>query len=113
MEKKIAYKKRMEPFCESVEAKKTIRTLMRFNVKDYLEAIADEADAQSETAAANKLRLDLKKLRRLFSDTDECTVCDITRAMPDSPAYSPEEVGIIVESLFIDPFELYRRNNKC
>lgn len=113
MKEKISYEKRMESFRRSAEAKKTIRALMRLNVAEYLEAMAKEADAQSETAIADKLRLDLKKLRELFSDTDECMVLDLIRPVVSLPSYSPDEVSLIVESLFIDPFELYRRNNKC
>jgi hypothetical protein len=113
MKEKISYEKRMESFRRSAEAKKTIRALMRLNVAEYLEAMAKEADAQSETAIADKLRLDLKKLRELFSDTDECMVLDLIRPVVSLPSYSPDEVSLIVESLFIDPFELYRKNNKC
>jgi hypothetical protein len=113
MKKKITYEERMIPLRESAEAKKTICALMRLNVKKYLEAVADEADSQSEKLIAGRLRYDLNKLRGLFSDADECSVADIIVTMLGSPAFYPDDVSLIVESLLIDPFELYREKNKC
>jgi hypothetical protein len=119
MTEKISYAKRLEVFRMREETGRKLRRLLDFDVYEYLSAAVDEAYAKGESQIAERLRSDTAAIHRILTGYEYQTVKDILELIIDSfgklseDAFTPDDIEIIIRSLFIDPFELYRKQNKC
>lgn len=111
----------MKPFREHEQTRADVIAMLRYSPWDLLEAAAEEAEEASEPRIAKMLRNDAKALRGAVPDDETLTIGEILKLFRtwrfrgnQSPwAFTPGDVRVICESLFIDTFELYRVRNHC